>query len=287
MRKYRKIDFREVINLDAFKGAGKVIPKIYDDIFQPSAQTIGQSINGPLKFVTIPLRMLGPFSDILDYNINNWLEEKLKNVPDDERIIPKTNIAYPIMQNLIINLDDETLRDAFLNLLANAISEKTTQSVQKYFPYILEQMTASDALLFKQLYPILYPEIENVHLLQGLHTPLPRGLHGIINICSKRQGSNGTEGTTIYPNFFTATSSVSCSDATLSIENLTRLKLVEITYSSMLANKELYEPLKQMPLVKEIASKLPSDWEIFFEEGVITITSLGAAFGSVVLSPPE
>ena len=276
MRKYRKIDFREVINLDAFKGAGKVIPKIYDDIFQPSAHTIGQSINGPLKLVTIPLRLLGPFSNILECNINNWLEDKLKNVPEDERIVPKTNVAFPIMQNLIINLDDDTLRDAFLNLLANAISEKNAQSVQKYFPYILEQMTASDALLFKELYDTLCSI--DYHLRRN---------QAIMNINTRLKGDDRNSQHTIYPNFFASTILPTYSDAVLSFENLVRLQILEITYDRQLVNTALYDDLQQKPLVKDTALRLSSTEELAFEEGMFFVTSLGRAFGSVVLSPPE
>lgn len=129
----------------------KLAPKVYDDLVQPSSQIIGETAGRTVKALLAPVRgMLWGWERIEDV-VTKGVEERLKNVPEENRKAPEPEIAVPVMQALTYTAQNETLREMYLNLLANAMDIGFDKVVHPSFVEIIKQMNSLDAKVFEKL----------------------------------------------------------------------------------------------------------------------------------------
>ena len=147
-------------SIDAITKLVKEVP-IYQDAIQPMAkemgkalQTVGKAVNAAL----VPVRGLVWGIEKIESFVQIKVEKKLENVPIEEICSPNLSIAGPVFESLKYAGHEETLREMYANLLANAMDINTKDEAHPSFVEIIKQLSSEEAKLLlllsqKEAYP--------------------------------------------------------------------------------------------------------------------------------------
>lgn len=232
--------------------------KVYDDIVAPSAKPIGTI----LSFIPRTIRLW----------LSNWekwilngersmeltaraIKEKTANIPEEKLTEPEPYVAIPAIQQLSYSYDSEELRNMYANLLVSSMNIDTKPYVHPSFVDIIKQLTPDEAKLLKYLshnpnQPLIdvkltYPE--NGYITQ---------LHNFTNI-GEGICENADE---IYAY----------------LDNLERLKIIEIPLGIYIKNEEVYKPLEEHTKVKQLmSSPVPAECKMEIERHKFNLTAFG------------
>lgn len=135
------------------KGSMQLVSQFYQDLVQPTVQTIGKTLNSTFEFATIPALAMGFATEKVKANFAKRLEEykkKLDKIPEEDRCIVEPEIGEPIIRNLMHTTNDQ-IADLFTTLLANASNVKALDKAHPKFAQIVQNMTPDEALIIKYL----------------------------------------------------------------------------------------------------------------------------------------
>lgn len=199
----------------------------------------------------------------------NLLGEKLKDIPVGNIITPPSYIAVPALQSIAYCMDDPQLRDMYAELLAHAMNSETVHNVHPTFVEIIKQMSPLDALVFKALTKTLVQPCIGIKYMNK-YTKASYPVQDIVA--------------------FTDLDTFPLVPTQIALENLERLKLLEINKSSKYSNAAEYDKLKDS--VKRTAKAFVednkqnfnvSDYQIVYDEFVILIRGFGQFFARACL----
>lgn len=207
-----------------------------------------------------------------EYNLaetKKLLEEKLKDTPVENIITPPSYVAVPALQSIAYCMDDIQLRDMYAELLAHAMNFKTVNSVHPTFVEIIKQMSPFDALVFKELTKtLIQPCISIKYMNKNTQASYP-----VQDIVA-----------------FSDLDAFPLVSTQIALENLDRLKLIEINKDSKYGDVEKYDNLKYS--VKKVVSAFieenkqnfdVNDYQIIYGEFVILIRGFGQFFARACL----
>lgn len=207
-----------------------------------------------------------------EYNLTETkilLEEKLKNIPIQNIITPPSYIAVPALQSISYCMNDTQLRDMYAELLAHSMNSDTVDIVHPTFVEIIKQMSPFDALVFKELTQTLVQPCISIKYMNKKTD----ALYPVQDIVA----FNNIEK---FPLVSTQ----------IALENLDRLRLIEINKRSKFNNFQKYEELKisVQPYVHDFIEDNKNnynvhDYKIVFEEFVILIRGFGQFFARACL----
>lgn len=261
--------------IDATKGLVDAVP-IYPDLIQPAAKEIGAALGTVAKSVHLALApisvMIWSYETIKDFVSNN-VSERLKNVVPENIKTPNPAVAGPTLEALKYTGHEETLREMYANLLANALDRNTKNDAHPSFVEIIKQLSPEEAKLLKFLSEREnYPNVcsySGDSLTQTKHWNTPpkdygRGIvsnqvkNEFLNVCSE------------FDNKI---------DLKTALDNLLRLQLLEVESNTSQSIKNDIRYFSQIvnndPLSGDIAKKLIL--VVSYKEN-IRFTSLGAKF---------
>ena len=207
-----------------------------------------------------------------EYNLaetKKLLEEKLKDTPAENIITPPSYVAVPALQSIAYCMDDIQLRDMYAELLAHAMNSETVDNVHPTFVEIIKQMSPFDALVFKKLTKTLVKPCISINYMNKSTKPS----YPVQDIVA-----------------FSDLDAFPLVPTQIALENLERLRLIEINKGSKYGNAEKYEHLKYS--VKEVASAFVednkqnfdvNDYQIVYGEFVILIRGFGQFFARACL----
>jgi len=207
-----------------------------------------------------------------EYNVaetKKLLEEKLANTSIDKIITPPSYIAVPVLQSISYCMDDFQLRDMYADLLAHAMNSDTVDNVHPTFVEIIKQMSPYDAVIFKELLKVIViPCISIKYMNKKTKGSFP--ILDIVAFCDQKK----------YPTVPTQ----------ICLENLERLRLIEINKRSRYDDDDAYQRLKFS--MKETEDKFVNDnkddlkiddYEIVYDEFVLLIRGFGQYFARACL----
>lgn len=241
--------------------------KTYDDVAHPTAHAVGQIISFVPRTIKVWLGKWEKWILNGEYAIKETeklLAEKLKGIPEDKIVEPEPYVAVPAIQQLSYSIDNPDLREMYANLLAASMNTDTKWSVHPSFVDIIRQLTPDEAKLLKYLsaHP-QQPIIDVVH-------NLPNNT-GYIEVV--RRFTNISEGVCDNVNGIYAY-----------LDNLERLKIIEIPSGVYLHNDELYFPLENHPFIKGIMSRLlPEGEKMEIKKGEFCVSAFGKEFIKICL----
>lgn len=136
---------RDVV--DAVTGVAKAVP-IYQDVIQPAAQEVGKALQTVAKTVHIALApvsvLVWGYDQIKDF-VSTKVTDRLKNVPPENIITPKPNVAGPTLEALRYTGHEPSLSELYANLLAASMDKSTAQGAHPAFVEIIKQLTPDEA----------------------------------------------------------------------------------------------------------------------------------------------
>jgi hypothetical protein len=244
--------------------AKKLLPQIYADVAQPAVKEIGSVLGRSVKALLTPLRGFLWGREQIERIVIEGVEKRLESRPEENMKTPDPEIAVPVIQALSYTAQNETLREMYLNLLANSMDKSQDKNVHPSFVEIIRQMNTLDARLFKILSPI---------------TGYLSAINPSINIIGENKFLvNKT------PEWFIDVSinGYDAFDISASLVRLGRLGIIELMYDRT-AGKGRSEELKKSPLLLSVLKKCQSEHpdlqlEIGTTDSLIHINEFGKQF---------
>lgn len=246
----------------AVEGIAKAVP-VYQDLLQPAMKELGKGVHTLSKTVHIALApvsaLVWGYDQIKDY-VQTSLEQKLKNVPNENIIPPDLTIAGYTLEALRYTGHKEELREMFSNLLATAMDSTTAPKAHPSFVEIIKQINVDEAKIIKLL-------VTNDNLPQ---------------ISVKLVDPKDSSFTAIYKHFSTIPYSAKCDFPNLGntyLGNLWRLGIIEIDDHIHKKDLNLYNPLLEHDLILKMTNTPLTDGRKYeMLKGVFARTSYGQKF---------
>ena len=170
--------------------------------------------------------------------VRNGLDEKLKDVPPENIQPPNPAVAGDILQALQFRIDEEFLREMFLNLLAASMDKTRADSALPEFVEVIKRITPDEAKTIRHLAegPRLFPLID-IFTITGDDYKW--------EVFTKDYAVVAREAGCEFPDNVCAY-----------MENLHRLGLIDIRGISGLLFRAPYEALQATPEVQEMLKQI-------------------------------
>lgn len=261
---------RDVV--DAVTGVAKALP-IYQDILQPAAQELGKGLQTVVKTVHIALApvsaLVWGFDQIKDF-VSTKVADRLKNVPPEDIITPKPNVAGPALESLRYTGHESSLSDMYANLLAAAMDKSTASGAHPAFVEIIRQLTPDEAKLISLF--VITPRL-----------PLLNVGWVFKNATDVKSG-----GADVSVNFSNLGELAKCEFPDLTptyIGNICRLGLAEVPYGLEITSKGTYDILENSLTVKNLKLQIENNPELtcHIERKTFQVTELGKQFAKVCI----
>lgn len=253
-----------LINLELPESIDNAVKNITD---KPSA-TIGETISDCMFLVFGGLNQKAALKRAkYAYDLEVFkkdLEKKLNAVPEENRLDPNVQTVCTALDNMRYCVEEKELREMFASLIANSIDSSKTSYVHPSYGEIIKQMTSFDAMVFN--------EMTCQYLL-----PIIR-----ITIKAKDRGSHAGSKAMIWNNWGDD------ERVATALDNLSRLKLIDIKYDLYYTDDRAYDYLKKQAHVAErislVNNQLGAGETIGYDKGIVIITDYGKNFHKVCTS---
>ena len=267
---------KENVIVEVVKEVGK---EVYEDVAQSSVRNVGNffgTLSGFFNHVVVyPLKKLNIKYEQKIIAFEKKMKEKYENIPLENRVEPELHIVGPTLESLKYNILDDDLSDLFSNLLISDLDNSTQNNCSPAFIKIIEQLSTIDAKIYKSLYELI-----------SVKKHLP-----ICNIIFESEDdSDMIIKKEYYPNnilnydFF----NFDAYDLSKSIEALSRLGLITVSYLTFVKDSSAYEDLKNQKIIKEFEDNFSLLMNTKYvakvkNKGIITLSEFSYSFASVCL----
>ncbi|WP_209332853.1 DUF4393 domain-containing protein [Lunatimonas salinarum] len=244
--------------------ATKLAPEVYKDIAKPAAKEIGDVAGRTVKALLSPVRGMLWGWELIEKMVEEGVKKRFEKIPEERRKSPSPEIAVPLMQALSYTAQNETLREMYLNLLANSMDTSKDKDVHPSFVEIIKQMNSLDAKVFDKL-------------------SMETGYIKVINphISIKGQGKNFIDAT---PEWFIGWKihGHDIFEISSSLIRLSKFGLIELMYDRT-AGKDVYNTLKTHVELTNILERYQKakpgiDVEITATNSVLYLNEYGKQF---------
>lgn len=251
------------------------------DVIKPLSDAVQQNIPDTAKQTDGVLStVVGFFNHVVLYPIKRAnltfrykleafeedLNNKLKDVPEENLQVPPTMIAGPVLEALRYAYDEEDLREMYENLLASAMDSRKSSETHPAFVDAIRQMSPLDARVLNTLVELGdRVRCGNVRF-RIKNTP---------RVYAKAMPDYFVEELCDLADPFAVSSS---------LVNLARLALIKITESGLEGGN--YESMKTHPYVKsreEWFKRFGEEFKIKVSQHAVIITNYGERFAKVCL----
>ncbi|KAA9325208.1 DUF4393 domain-containing protein [Adhaeribacter soli] len=131
--------------------ASKLVPEVYKDLAKPATVVVGEVAGRSVKALLAPVRGLLWGWEKIEELVTEGVNKRFEKIPEERRQTPEPEIAVPLMQALSYTAQNETLREMYLNLLANSMDKSMNREVHPSFVELIKQMNSLDAKVFDRL----------------------------------------------------------------------------------------------------------------------------------------
>lgn len=241
--------------------------KAYDDVMHPGLEATGKVFSLLPRTIRVWFSKWEKWLLCHEYSIKETeklLSDKLKNIPEEKIVEPEPYVAVPALQQLSYSFDSEELREMYANLLASSMNSDKKWSVHPSFVDIIKQLCPDEAKLLKYLSTHPSQPVIDVQL------NVPQG--GYIEIL--HNFTSIYEGICDNPNGIFSY-----------LDNLVRLKIIEIPFGVQINNDSVYEQLKNHNEIRRIMSQpQPEGYKYDIQKKKLQLTAFGKEFIQICLS---
>lgn len=248
------------------KGIGETVPEIYHDGLQSSVKEVGEILALPLQAINAALSPLHQWIAQRKYNAEETkklLAQKLEKVDVNKIVSPEPYIAVPALQAISYSMNSDELRNLYANLLATSMISDEKWNVHPSFVEIIKQLSPDEAKLLRTLtkdnYPII--DLKLRHPNRKFNVVLQNFTDIADEICE-------------HPEKITAY-----------LDNIERLKLIEIPFGVYIADDSIYKHLEEHSDIKAVkefmANRVGKEDKWEFTRKKFQLTQYGKAFINV------
>lgn len=135
--------------INAVAGVFEAVP-VYDDLVRPVAKQLGKTLEVAGRAVNLaisPITGLIWGGEQIQAFLTGAIANRLKDIPTEDIVTPKPNVAGPAIEALRFTGHEESLSDMYANLLATAMDKNTADGAHPAFVEIIKQFTPDEAKL--------------------------------------------------------------------------------------------------------------------------------------------
>lgn len=252
------------------KEVAKQIPvkEVYDGLAKQSIDSSGQILALIPRAINAALAPLHQWILQKEFNISKTkvlLEKKLELIDPDKIVQPEPYIAVPALQAISYCQDNEVLRNMYANLLSSSMNIDTKFEVHPAYVEIIKQISPDEARILSYIYEYKFEPYINLRKDQKKQ----RGGLFLIEYLTRDEFNSTCEIKDAIPRY---------------LENLERLKLIDIIRDGFLTSPGVYDSLKNNKLVVEYTS-ITDDEEYKYTVGekYFRITNFGESFCKICI----
>lgn len=146
------------MNPEDLKTMADVIPeKSRNAFFEAPLRSLGYAINGYLNWNFGPLIQMGAVSDAATKSLASSIEEKTKNLKEEDFDRTKLGIALKAMNDSTYQIENDTLREMFANLISNSINKQKNFDASPLMVNTISSMSPESAEFLSKWHNI-FPE---------------------------------------------------------------------------------------------------------------------------------
>lgn len=246
-----------------------VAVEVYKDVARPIVKPIGEILGFLPR--TLKLALSGWEKWLINGEESlkltaEAIKEKVKQIPEDKLVEPEPYVAIPAIQQISYCQNSEELRDLYANLLTASMNADKKWQVHPSFVDIIKQITPDEAKIIKSL-----PNFKN-SFMPAID----------VKLLDKDKSSKGHQ--ILLTNFTTIGLDVIENKANICsyIDNLIRLKIIEIPPTYHLTDETLYEPLEKSSLLDNLIPDIYKEsYTIGYRHKIIVITNFGLLFKQI------
>lgn len=264
------------LNINLPESSGEALQEAYQDTIKPIASPLSQTLGLIPRAIRAKLLPCEKWILNCEYELEETkrlLEHRLEKCQPEQIVSPEPYVAVPALQGISYSIDSEDLRKMYANLLAKSMYEPTKESVHPAFVEMIKQMSPHDAKLLKLIY-------------EADHLPIINLIAKIDHYTEKMKLHTGFTTLKEVPHF-TQWTEIDYLDQLTSLGNLERLGLIKIDTDHVLTDDDLYLPVRNTPLYKEIKEGLQKEYpdKIIDEiRGIIQKNQLGYSFYTICIN---
>jgi hypothetical protein len=257
--------------IEAVTGLVTAVP-VYQDMAQPVAKELGKSLETLGRAINVALYpvsgMVWGFEQIKGF-LESKLASNLKDVPPENIIPPKPNVAGPAIEALRYTGHEESLSDMYANLLAASMDKNTANGAHPAFVEIIKQLTPDEAKMVALFKPNRAFPLLNVRVIYKDDPEQKKGGRARLSHFSLLGEEAGVEFVNLTPAY---------------LDNLCRLGLADYLSSGIhYTSPGVYDLLENHPNILALKKEIEADPELQcdFERTGLSITELGKQFAKV------
>lgn len=211
------------------------------------------------------------------------LEEKVSNIPEDNIQMPNSRLVFSAMEAVQYIISEEKIREMFTNLIASSVDFRYEQYTHIAFVEMLKQMLPTDAMVFKKIVDNVPVPVCKIFHLEDSKAKETIKIYAEMGADIDLESpifdypASGKDVTGHYMRL----DALETVDYKIeeSLDNLSRLRLINIDYSSKLP-EEYYNVFVEDG---DIKSRLSEDEDNKLICGTCYLTRLGKSFAKVCL----
>lgn len=179
-------------------------------------------------------------------NVDKFKEEitnKSAQIPDENRIEPDVDVIGTTLESAKFRINKDEIRDMFSNLIVSAMDSSKADDIHPSFSEMIKMLSPLDA--------------QNLYYLYH---------NGDETISSVRETQEDGGYTDHFKHIFLG--NPKCQDNILiepSIDNLIRLKLVDVTYDAHKNDESLYDKHRENSLILELKERRTQEIQLYKE----------------------
>lgn len=249
---------------------GEILNKAYDDAIHPAAENIGKAagtLTSTLDLLLAPISWAVYGFDIIDQKVKYALNKKFNDTPLDKIKEPDANIVIPAYEALRYSLDNDYLKEMYVNLIASSMLKEKKELAHPSFVEIIKQLSSFDAEFLKLLFSDGTIQIPKIKLRFQVSETNTTGIDVFPTILS--------------PKYYRDHNLLN--DYLFSLENFERLKIIQIADDYALSSNGIYEEIINSINIQSFSSVREDLNYVNLVKGSVTLTKFGNQFTSIVL----
>lgn len=257
--------------LDVTNKGMELANKIYDDGLSRPIKTVGNGLDMCLNFVgAIFSPVMYEYIQNAEYKkqeIDKKLSDKYNKIPEANRTEPRMNIMGPAVELLKYNLDENHIKDIFVNIMSNEMNTENQKNVLPSYIEIVKQLSKDDAKMLNSLYE-LYKSKETTQLALEIIRARPSDSPSSYVDIDKYIIGNANR-----KNNITSLHTIKLSP--IIFDNLARLEIIKIHDDKYIPDIDMYDIA--FDSIKYKYDNI-ENYKIYYEKGIFEITEYGINF---------
>lgn len=262
-----KIEAKTNVNVDLTETSNMITKDLIESKNKIS-KNIGERIGFCWDFLTAKIKPI-MYETIreCDYKlkeIDTKLAKKYEKIPDDNKTEPRLSIVGPAIEVLKYNLDEEHIKEMFVNILTSEMDNRKQNKILPAYTEIIKQLNKEDAILLKSLKQIRKQQLST---------------------CITRLEFNNDEGYMDLDTIIVDSLNHTIMPKKIVLENLERLNIIKLsTYIMIPANKEIVKNAFDNYKSNNFIGDKTTEANLTYIDGSLTITDFGWNFIDICCS---